>query len=32
MTAGKMKRIFSKAQTNKVGNKVLVNRLVDRIA
>ena len=32
MTAGKMKRIFSKAQGNKVGNKVLVNRLVDRIA
>jgi hypothetical protein len=32
MTAGKMKRIFSKAQTNKVGNKVLVNRLIDRIA
>ena len=32
MTAGKMKKIFSKAQGNKVGNKVLVNRLVDRIA
>ncbi len=32
MTVGKMKRVFSKAQNNKVGNKVLVNRLMDQIA
>ncbi len=32
MTVSKMKNVFVKAQNNKVGNKILINRLMEKIA